>query len=339
MTLKNKYRPLIFDDVVGQDFAVSILRGIVRDPSTAPGTYLLSGAFGSGKTTLARILGRELNKVGPDRDIMRTPYYVEFDSAMVGNVDSVKSLRNDFHYTLPNHYRVIAFDECQLITGAAQSALLKEIEQGVPGVIFLFITTDPDRLLKTIISRSVEVPFYLVPDDEMRINLKRIILHEKVQISDEAIEVIIKRSSGHVRNSVGLLETFLLVGEDKFLMNVFSTENLYNRFFSIVRDKGITFGEDVLRNLMKTPLSFLRIDLEVLIMNAMNQFYIKNSGLFGGIDQKSILSFFAYYVRNKQFSFTSDRDFYSFMFNLAQYLSKTSSAVQAPEQRSRFTAR
>lgn len=224
------YRPKTFADMAGQNLVKKSLMHIVQDPENAPKSLLLCGSFGSGKTTAARIFARALNcphKL-PNGDacgvcefckseIQDSMFYSEYDSAVVGNVNAIKELRDSFYFGYSNGYKVIVFDEVHLVSRAAQGALLKILEEPNPHVFYVLCTTDPEKLLPTIVSRSYELRYSTLEESEMRPFLHKVLTDRGVEITPQIesnLSLLIDRSGGHMRNAMMLLDSMFLLKED-----------------------------------------------------------------------------------------------------------------------------
>ena len=222
--ITQKCRPKVFSEVAGHKNVVDTLKCIAKNPDNAPRTIILQGEFGTGKTTCARILARALNCPNQvngepcgncpvcNSDLDISPFYSEYDSAVVGNVDAIRSLRETFYYNSDTGYRVVVLDECHLISKQAQAALLKVFEETKGRIFFLLCTTDAQMLLPTIRSRSLELRFNLIPDVYLKENLKGIAEKENIDIDDETLDLIVSRSEGHARNAQMLLDRYQLLG-------------------------------------------------------------------------------------------------------------------------------
>jgi len=203
--LTNDYRPRRFLEIVGQRVPVSILKSSVKNPEHAIRSMIFDGAFGTGKTSLSRIFAKALNCKGRAKSDHEpcgscvvcleentfTAYYQEYDCAMVGNVESVRELREDlFSASAIADWRVVVLDEFHLASKSAQSALLKVLESLPSNVFCLFCTTDGDKILSTIKSRSIDLKFEMVSVEDIQENLFRIVRSETIEVTDDVVKAI-----------------------------------------------------------------------------------------------------------------------------------------------------
>lgn len=242
--ITQQHRPKVFSEVAGHKNVVDTLKCIAKNPENAPRTIVLQGEFGTGKTTCARILARALNCPNAvngepcgncpvcNADLDICPFYLEFDSAVVGNVETIRDLRDTFYYNSDTGYRVIVLDECHLISKQAQAALLKVFEETKGRIFFVLCTTDAQLLLPTIRSRSLELRFNLIPSIFLKENLKSIAEKEKIDIDDETLDLIVSRSEGHARNAQMLLDRYQLLGA-VFKESVKNSKDDFARLFSL----------------------------------------------------------------------------------------------------------
>lgn len=260
------YRPRSFDEVAGQDRVKKILKAITKNPDVAPRSIMLYGGFGCGKTTLARIFAAELNKVKYDRenDISQSMFYMEFDTSVIGNVDVIKELRDTFVHT-GEGYKVFCMDEIHLASKQAQSALLKVIEEVKDNCFFVFCTTDPDKVLNTIRSRSLELELTTISDEDLKERLKQVCVEENREVTDNVLDIIVKRSNGHGRNAMMLLDNYFLIGEE-FLQSVNTSRDLYLQLLAnCFKGDKIALGECIFK-LLHYSLTDLKLDYEELLL-------------------------------------------------------------------------
>ena len=274
-------RPKLLRDVAGQPLAVNILKAIVRRPDDAPRVIILHGTYGIGKTSLARAFARALNcSYMNDGDacgicdfclsnIEDTPYYEEYDSSIVGNVEDIKKLREFFNYNSDNGYRVITIDEAHLLTRQAQSALLKVFEEVSSRIFFVLCTTEKEKLLEPILSRSMEVQLNPIEDKDMKENLKEVARVNNIDIGDEFLDLIISRSEGHLRDAHICLQNYSLLDKEDFIKTVRTARKSYIGYFIYCLEGNIDKAKEFLGNLLNFPLATLKKDYEALILEIM----------------------------------------------------------------------
>jgi DNA polymerase III gamma/tau subunit len=201
MSLYNKYRPQSLDDVFGNRSTIRTLQGTLKKPDP-PHAYLFHGPTGCGKTTLSRILARELGATGND--------YREIDSADFRGIDMVRNLREQANFRpLEGGVRVWLLDECHKMTNDAQNALLKILEDPPEHVYFILATTDPEKLLSTIRGRCSQFPVAPLSEVEMRRLLSEVAKAEDESITRPVYETIIDESFGRPRDALQMLEQVL----------------------------------------------------------------------------------------------------------------------------------
>lgn len=266
--LTNEYRPKTFGDMAGQELTRSVLEAIVKNPSNSPSTLLFCGAFGCGKTTSARALAYALN---PDfkGDLDTSPFYTEYDCSMA-SAEKMREIKDDFYTAVGKGWKVIVFDECHLMSATAQSALLKVVEEAPKGCKIIFATTDPEKLLNTIRSRSLELRFETVPEEKVVAHLKKVAESANITVGENILKVIAKRSKGHMRNAMMLLDKFQLVGEEQFLNSVKTSHSSILAYMVAIlkNDKDSLFK--AIDGLMTYPLAEVSTDFKEVLANLMS---------------------------------------------------------------------
>ena len=224
--LHHKYRPQRFDQLVGQEAIAATLGNALRSGRIAP-AYLFSGPRGTGKTSSARILARSLNCIGADGptpepcgtcELCRSIAagnaldVIEIDAASNTGVDNIRELIERSRFApVQARWKVYVVDECHMLSTAAFNALLKTLEEPPPRVVFVLATTDPQRVLPTILSRCQRFDFRRIPLDALEQHLGWIAAQEQIQITTEALHVVAQRAQGGLRDAESLLDQLSLL--------------------------------------------------------------------------------------------------------------------------------
>lgn len=332
------FRPRNFDEYAGQDRAKRILKAILKNPESAPRSLLIYGPFGTGKTTVARIFAAELNKFNytKDNDIAQSMYYYEFDSSVVGNVDTIKELRDTFTHT-GEGYKIFVMDEVHLCSKQSQSALLKVIEEVKDNCFFLFCTTDPDKVLDTIRSRSLEIELTLISEEELKKRAQKVCEELNKEIPEETLNLLVKRSNGHGRNLMMLLDNYFL--DPEFMQSVSTSRDDFINFF-INCLKGDKAGvEQSIFKLQHYTLTNLKTDYEELLLE-----FVKIGARIIPPADPLIATISNFIIANLQQlmnilrsdlimnSFNNDRNFQSAMFLIyARIGKKSNDQVKGPQ--------
>lgn len=202
--LYRKYRPCSLDEVIGEDSIVNNLKNALKDGKTAH-AYLFTGPRGTGKTSIARIFAHEINHFPYTIEDNYTDI-IEIDAASNTGVDNIRELREKA-VIAPSEgkYKVYIIDEVHMLSKSAFNALLKTLEEPPEHVIFLLATTDIEKVPVTITSRVQIFTFHLAPREVMLPYLKNICEKEKINIDDDALEIVARRGGGSFRDTLSLL--------------------------------------------------------------------------------------------------------------------------------------
>ena len=224
LALYRKYRPSIFADVIGQEHVTTPLSNALSSGNIHH-AYLFSGPRGCGKTSSARIMARSLNcEKGPTpnpcgicqscKDLVANGPgsldVIELDAATHGLVDDARDLRDKaFFAPVSSRYKIYIIDEAHQLGPGAANALLKVVEEPPAHVLFIFATTEPDKLIATIRSRTHHYPFRLVPPAILSSHLEKICEQEGIKVAKGVIPLVVRSSGGSVRDALSVLGQLL----------------------------------------------------------------------------------------------------------------------------------
>ncbi|HEV3172259.1 MAG TPA: DNA polymerase III subunit gamma and tau [Actinocrinis sp.] len=230
LALYRRYRPETFEEVIGQEHVTAPLQRALHNQRVNH-AYLFSGPRGCGKTTSARILARCLNcEQGPTptpcgvckscTDLSRggpgSIDVIEIDAASHGGVDDARDLRERaFFAPVSARYKIYILDEAHMVSPAGFNALLKVVEEPPPHLKFIFATTEPEKVIGTIRSRTHHYPFRLVPPGVLRDYLAQVCEREQVRVDPDALPLVVRAGAGSVRDSMSVLDQLLAgAGDD-----------------------------------------------------------------------------------------------------------------------------
>ena len=259
--LARKYRPTNFKEVVGQDHVVQALSNSISQDRIHQ-AYLLAGTRGVGKTTIARILAKCLNCQSVDGPVTnpcdecsaceeikagRHLEFLEIDAASRTGVDDMRELIENVQYKPSNGlYKIYLIDEVHMLSKASFNALLKTLEEPPEHVVFIFATTDPDKIPKTVLSRCLQLNLKIVPQNILQNHLLSIVKDENVPNELDALGLIAESANGSVRDALTLLDQAIAHGagsinldEVKSLLGTIDHSYLYSMIHSVINGDGL----------------------------------------------------------------------------------------------------
>ena len=232
--LARKYRPANFEEVIGQDHVVKALINSIESEKIHQ-AYIFSGTRGVGKTTIARILAKCLNcesgtkptskpcnKCSNTTEITagRSVDFLEIDAASNTQVEKIRDLIETVEYKpAKGRYKIFLIDEVHMLSTASFNALLKTLEEPPPHVVFIFATTNPEKIPKTVQSRCLQLNLKTVNEEMLNNHLNQILQKEKIKHDDESIQLISKSANGSVRDALTILDQAIAHGNGKLDRN------------------------------------------------------------------------------------------------------------------------
>ncbi len=232
VALYRKYRPLNFDEVVGQDHITSILKNqIINDKISH--AYIFSGSRGTGKTSTAKIFSRAVNCLNPQdgnpcnecsacKSILNdeTTDVIEMDAASNNSVENIRAIRQEVMYASTKlKYKIYIIDEAHMLSTSAFNALLKTLEEPPKNVIFILATTEEHKLLPTILSRCIRFEFKKISIDNVVSRIEYILNDSKIQYDVEALNYVANICDGGMRDALSILERCIDDENNKITLN------------------------------------------------------------------------------------------------------------------------
>jgi len=274
--LTRTYRPHTFDDIVSQEHVSNTLMNAIRNNRISH-AYMFCGPRGVGKTTMARVLARTINDIDASVDgesLNQTLNIIELDAASNNKVEDVHHLRESVRIPPQNgRYKIFIVDEVHMLSKSAFNALLKTLEEPPPHAIFIFATTEPHKVLPTILSRVQRFDFRRISVDEIVARLREIAEKESITIDDESLHTIAKKADGALRDALGLMDQAIaFCGSDiKYsellsALNMVGTDHLF-AFTEAVESRNADKGLDLIQTLISQG-----IDIQEFLVSLTEHF-------------------------------------------------------------------
>lgn len=293
--LYRKYRPSTVNDVVGQDYIVKVIKNSLKNNRVSH-AYLFSGPRGTGKTTMAKILAKNVNCLNPIDGCScgkcknclcavdnSCTDIIEIDAASNNGVDEIREIKNNINL-VPTElkYKVYIIDEVHMLSIGAFNALLKTLEEPPEHVIFILATTDVHKVPVTIVSRCQCFDFHRLSEKNIVDRLKFIVKKENMDVEDGVLSSIANLSEGGLRDAIGMLDKIYSYSDEKITLNDFelvngivSSENK-NKFLNLIFNKDvksvINFIDDIYNS--GKDLSIFYNDLLVMCRNMIVDYYM-----------------------------------------------------------------
>lgn len=258
--LTRTYRPATFDDIVSQQHVSNTLKNAIKQNRLAH-AYMFCGPRGVGKTTMARVLARTVNEIDASVDgeaLNQTLNVVEIDAASNNSVDDIRDLRERVRIPPQNgRFKIYIVDEVHMLSKQAFNALLKTLEEPPDHIIFIFATTEPHKVLPTILSRVQRFDFKRISVDEIVGRLQAVAEKEGINIDVESLHVIAKKADGALRDALGLMDQAIafcgadIQHEDLLrALNVVSTDRMF-QFMDAVETHDANTGLELINELLQ----------------------------------------------------------------------------------------
>ena len=312
--LYRTYRPSTFEEVAGQEHIVKTLQNALATGKLAH-AYLFAGPRGTGKTTMAKLLAKALNcdeGIGHQCNECKNckaiidgthPDVLELDAASNNGVDEIRDLIDKVKYgTILGRYKVYIIDEVHMLSTGAFNALLKTLEEPPEHVIFILATTEPHKILPTILSRCQRYDFTKLSEKDIKERLKKVLENEGVTYNEQAIDIIISLADGGMRDALSILDQVLAYSGNKLdvqdILAIFALESKEEKMglLNAIIQKDVS---DVLERIKRyialgTDIKRLTDDLLLILKDILIYQSSRNVSCLEVLNEQEALSFFKY---------------------------------------------
>lgn len=310
--LYRKYRPTNFDEVVGQTHIIQTLKNAIVQNRIAH-AYLFCGPRGTGKTSIAKIFAKTLNctnsqdaPCGVCENCKMAangshPDIIEIDAASNNGVDEVRNLIDKVKYApMQGKYKIYIIDEVHMMTSGAFNALLKTIEEPPAHVIFIFATTEPNKVLPTIISRCQRFDFNKVSMHDIKYRLSVVCINEGIEIDENGLTLIAQLADGGMRDALSILDqcvaycsSHIDVNDIRKIYGVVTSEDIGKLFYSVYKKDVDSFVKDIQKySNMGMDIKRLTADFIHMLKDSLILDYSENSTLVSDMNKDMIRKYF-----------------------------------------------
>lgn len=310
--LYRKYRPTNFDEVVGQTHIIQTLKNAIVQNRIAH-AYLFCGPRGTGKTSIAKIFAKTLNctnsqdaPCGVCENCKMAangshPDIIEIDAASNNGVDEVRNLIDKVKYApIQGKYKIYIIDEVHMMTSGAFNALLKTIEEPPAHVIFIFATTEPNKVLPTIISRCQRFDFNKVSMHDIKYRLSVVCKNEGIEIDENGLTLIAQLADGGMRDALSILDqcvaycsSHIDVNDIRKIYGVVTSEDIGKLFYSVYKKDVDSFVKDIQTySDMGMDIKRLTADFIHMLKDSLILDYSENSTLVSDMNKDMIRKYF-----------------------------------------------
>ena len=310
--LYRKYRPTNFDEVVGQTHIIQTLKNAIVQNRIAH-AYLFCGPRGTGKTSIAKIFAKTLNctnnqdaPCGVCENCKMAangshPDIIEIDAASNNGVDEVRNLIDKVKYApMQGEYKIYIIDEVHMMTSGAFNALLKTIEEPPAHVIFIFATTEPNKVLPTIISRCQRFDFNKVSMHDIKYRLSVVCKNEGIEIDENGLTLIAQLADGGMRDALSILDqcvaycsSHIDVNDIRKIYGVVTSEDIGKLFYSVYKKDVDSFVKDIQKySDMGMDIKRLTADFIHMLKDSLILDYSENSTLVSDMNKDMIRKYF-----------------------------------------------
>lgn len=310
--LYRKYRPTNFDEVVGQTHIIQTLKNAIVQNRIAH-AYLFCGPRGTGKTSIAKIFAKTLNctnsqdaPCGVCENCKMAangshPDIIEIDAASNNGVDEVRNLIDKVKYApMQGKFKIYIIDEVHMMTSGAFNALLKTIEEPPAHVIFIFATTEPNKVLPTIISRCQRFDFNKVSMHDIKYRLSVVCKNEGIEIDENGLTLIAQLADGGIRDALSILDqcvaycsSHIDVNDIRKIYGVVTSEDIGKLFYSVYKKDVDSFVKDIQKySDMGMDIKRLTADFIHMLKDSLILDYSENSTLVSDMNKDMIRKYF-----------------------------------------------